>query len=120
MGIGQGGNTRVKKLASRLVIGVTLIAALEATGLVDAAAKKPPPPPPPPPAQTQADWPTYLHDVARSSASGETILNTTNVPYLQSTWNYATGSVVASSPAVVGNGLYAGSWDGYEYRLNAT
>jgi outer membrane protein assembly factor BamB len=116
MGIGQGGNTRVTKLASRLAIGFTLIGALGTTGLVDAAAKKAQPQAQP---QTQQDWPTYLHDVARSSASGETILNTANVPYLQSTWNFVTGGVVASSPAVVGTGLYAGSWDGNEYRLNA-
>ncbi|MBV8444988.1 MAG: PQQ-binding-like beta-propeller repeat protein, partial [Candidatus Dormibacteraeota bacterium] len=65
------------------------------------------------------DWPTYLHDTARSSSSGETLLNTTNVPYLAPKWTYTTGGIIAAEPTVVNGVAYLGSWDGYEYAFNA-
>lgn len=66
------------------------------------------------------DWPTYRHDVARSGASTESILNVGNAPDLRQAWSHATRGPVASSPAVVGGTVYVGSWDGYEYALNGT
>jgi outer membrane protein assembly factor BamB len=65
------------------------------------------------------DWPTFLHDASRTSASTEPILTTANVPYLQPQWSYATGGIVAASPAVVGGVVYVGSWDGNQYALDA-
>jgi outer membrane protein assembly factor BamB len=65
------------------------------------------------------DWPTFLHDTARSGASGETFLNTANVTLLKKRWSYLTGGVVAASPTIVGGVVYIGSWDGYEYAIDA-
>jgi len=70
---------------------------------------------------TAADWPTYLHDEQRSGVSpDETTLAAANVDQLVRKWTYKTGGVVAASPTVVGGVVYAGSWDGYEYALDAT
>jgi outer membrane protein assembly factor BamB/cell division septation protein DedD len=65
------------------------------------------------------DWPTYLHDAARSGASNETILSTANAWALTPAWSYQTGSTVAAQGAVVAGTVYVGSWDGYEYALDA-
>jgi polyvinyl alcohol dehydrogenase (cytochrome) len=35
-------------------------------------------------------------------------------------WAFKTGGPIAASPTVVGGTVYVGSWDGYEYALNAT
>ena len=35
-------------------------------------------------------------------------------------WNYSTGAIVSASPAIVHGVVYIGSWNGYEYALNAT
>ncbi len=70
-------------------------------------------------AATTQDWPTYLHDAARSSSSGDTTLTTANVQYLQQKFAAVTGGSIASEPAIVSGVAYVGSWDGYEYALNA-
>ena len=67
---------------------------------------------------TGEDWPTYLHDAARSGASGETVLSTANAAELVPLWSYQTNGTVAAQAAVVGGIVYVGSWDGYEYALN--
>jgi polyvinyl alcohol dehydrogenase (cytochrome) len=70
---------------------------------------------------TAGDWPTYLHDAQRTSANPtETSLSPANAPRLTKLWTFKTGGFVAASPIVVGNTVYVGSWDGYEYALNAT
>jgi polyvinyl alcohol dehydrogenase (cytochrome) len=69
---------------------------------------------------TAGDWPTYLHDVQRTSANQtETSLSPANAPRLAKLWTFKTGGFIAASPTVVSNTVYAGSWDGYEYALNA-
>jgi outer membrane protein assembly factor BamB len=65
------------------------------------------------------DWPTYLHDPARSSTSPETTLSPANAAQLTKLWSFKTGGGVAASPSVVGGVVYVGSWDGYEYALDA-
>ena len=64
------------------------------------------------------DWPTYLHDPARSGASDEAILSTANAGQLVPLWNFLTNGAIAAQAAVVGGVVYVGSWDGYEYALN--
>jgi outer membrane protein assembly factor BamB len=81
--------------------------------LSDAALAAPPPP------ATQ-DWPTFLHDVQRTSASGETILNTANAGLLKKVWATKTNGPLAASPTLVGGVAYVGSWDGFEYAMDAT
>jgi outer membrane protein assembly factor BamB len=66
------------------------------------------------------DWSTYLHDVQRTGAAGDTILSPANAARLTSNWVFKTGGPIASSPTVVGGTVYVGSWDGYEYALNAS
>jgi polyvinyl alcohol dehydrogenase (cytochrome) len=65
------------------------------------------------------DWPTYLHDPGRSAASGETVISPQNAAQLHKMWAFGTGGGVAASPIVVGGVVFVGSWDGYEYALDA-
>jgi outer membrane protein assembly factor BamB len=65
------------------------------------------------------DWPTYLHDSVRSGASAESLLSTANAGQLAPLWSYQTGDTIAAQAAVVNGVVYIGSWDGYEYALNA-
>ena len=71
-------------------------------------------------ANTPSDWPMYLHDGQLTAASTETILTPAAAPNLRPLWTYKTGGVVSASATVVGGVAYVGSWDGYEYALNAT
>ena len=69
---------------------------------------------------TAADWPTYQHDPQRSgSNAGETIISPANAASLTTLWTFDTGSVIAASATVVDGTVYIGSWDGYEYALDA-
>jgi outer membrane protein assembly factor BamB len=66
------------------------------------------------------DWATYLHDPQRTAANlDETKLSPSNAAGLVKTWSFATGGAVASSATVVGGTAYFGSWDGYEYAVDA-
>ncbi len=66
-----------------------------------------------------SDWSTYLHDPQRTAAGGDTIISSANAGQLALQWAFKTGGVIASSPTVVGGTVYVGSWDGYEYALDA-
>lgn len=69
---------------------------------------------------TAGDWPTYLHDAQRTgTGSGETVLTTANAPNLSKVWSFTTGNAIGASATVVGGTVYVGSWDGYEYALDA-
>ena len=70
-------------------------------------------------AATANDWPTYLHDPGRTAASSDTMLNPTNAAGLLKRWSFPTGGVIAASATVVAGTVYVGSWDGYEYALDA-
>jgi outer membrane protein assembly factor BamB len=66
------------------------------------------------------DWPTYLHDAARTSANlDETNLAPANAPQLSRVWTFKTGGIVAASTTVAGGVIYIGSWDGNMYALDA-
>jgi outer membrane protein assembly factor BamB len=65
-------------------------------------------------------WPTYMHDSQRAGASSDTILSPSNAAQLSKRWSYQTGGMIAAQPAVLNGVVYVGSWDGYEYALNAT
>jgi outer membrane protein assembly factor BamB len=60
-----------------------------------------------------------MHDGSLSGASSETILTPAAAPNLRPLWTFKTGGVIAASATVVGGVAYVGSWDGYEYALNA-
>ncbi|HAG98508.1 MAG TPA: hypothetical protein DCL75_06540 [Ktedonobacter sp.] len=65
-----------------------------------------------------SDWPMYLHDPQRTSASDETILSSSNVGQLTKRWSFKTGNAIAASATIVAGTVYVGSWDGYEYALD--
>ena len=70
---------------------------------------------------TAADWPTYLQNPQRTAAnSAETTIAASNAARLAQLWSFKTGGVIAASPTVVSGTAYIGSWDGYEYALDAT
>ncbi|HET8909808.1 MAG TPA: PQQ-binding-like beta-propeller repeat protein, partial [Ktedonobacterales bacterium] len=69
---------------------------------------------------TTDSWPTFMHDNQRTGASADTTLSTSNAAQLGKVWSFLTGGMIASQPAVVNGVVYVGSWDGYEYALDAT
>jgi polyvinyl alcohol dehydrogenase (cytochrome) len=69
-------------------------------------------------ASVNSDWPMFLHDVARSSASTETTLSPSTVGGLKLKFTFGAAGPIADSAAVVGNVLYIGDWAGYEYAVN--
>ena len=71
------------------------------------------------PQSATEDWPTYLHDNQRTSASNETIFSPSNAAQLAKVWSYQTGGGVAAESVIVGGVVYVGSWDGNMYALNA-
>lgn len=67
----------------------------------------------------EASWPTYLHDPERTAAAPNSALTAANAKGLAEQWSFATGGGIAASPIVVDGVVYVGSWDGYEYALDA-
>jgi outer membrane protein assembly factor BamB/putative flippase GtrA len=68
---------------------------------------------------TGSDWPMYLNDIQRTSASSENDLSPSNVGQITQIWSFKTGDIIAASATVVDGTVYFGSWDGYEYALDA-
>jgi outer membrane protein assembly factor BamB len=67
------------------------------------------------------DWVTYLGNTKRTSSStGETWLTVSDANSLYENWSAATGGVIAASATVARGVAYFGSWDGYEYAVNAS
>ncbi len=91
---------------------VLLIVILALTPQIQTMAGTPPP-------VSGDDWPTYLHDIERTASSHETVLSPANAAQLTRVWSFKTGGGIAASPAVVNGTVYIGSWDGYEYALDA-
>jgi outer membrane protein assembly factor BamB len=104
------GSVWILSIVALVLIGLTVVVAINEAGKMQHAA---------PPAAAPEDWPTYLHDPQHTAMSGEKFLSTSNVAQLTKSWSFKTGDVVAPSPAVAGNTVYVGSWDGYEYALDA-
>jgi outer membrane protein assembly factor BamB len=64
-------------------------------------------------------WPTYLFNPQRTGANlAERTIAPSNVSHLQELWSIPTNGSDFSSPIVVNNTLYFGSWNGYEYAVN--
>jgi outer membrane protein assembly factor BamB len=63
------------------------------------------------------DWPAYGHD-AQHTFHGRTTLTETSVGTLRQAWFFPTGDAVTATPTVVGDTVYAGSWDDSFYALN--
>src|SRR5436190_13483086 len=69
-------------------------------------------------AASYQDWPTFLHDPARSAATGDPNLSVAKASLLKLKWSYATGGAIATSASIVGTTAYVGSWNGNEYAIN--
>ena len=65
------------------------------------------------------DWPTFGHDVARSFASGDTCITRLTAPTLRPKWFFDTKSPITAQPAVVDGVVYAGTFDGKLYAVDA-
>ena len=75
-----------------------------------------------PPRTTGADWAGYLADGVNSSYNAqEHLLDATQIPQVRPIGMFNVGKNIPSKDAIgttvisVGNTLYFGSWDGYEY-----
>jgi outer membrane protein assembly factor BamB len=67
------------------------------------------------------DWSTYLGENTREATSpGERSISPATASSLVKLWNYTAGNSVVANPAIVAGEVYIGSWDGFEYALNAT
>jgi outer membrane protein assembly factor BamB len=71
-------------------------------------------------AATSQDWPTYLQNVARTSATTDATLSKSKAPNLTPQWTFQAGGPLATSASIVGTTAYIGAWDGYEYAINTT
>jgi outer membrane protein assembly factor BamB/regulation of enolase protein 1 (concanavalin A-like superfamily) len=71
-------------------------------------------------AATNDEWPTSLHDPQRTAASNDTNIPAAAATQLTKLWSFATGGPVATTPTVSAGTAYFGSWDGYEYAVDAT
>ena len=111
--VGPSASLRRRSLAALLQVAIILSVALAAAApnLFQARVAE---------AAVSDDWPTFLHDAARSSKSVDTGLTTANAGQLRQVFAAATGGPLVSSPAIVNGTVYVGSWDGYEYAFNAT
>jgi len=66
-------------------------------------------------------WPTYLYNVERTAANTEErTIASSNVSDLREVWTLATNASDFSAPIVVNQTVYFGSWNGYEYAVNAS
>src|SRR5579884_443837 len=71
-------------------------------------------------ATTGDEWSTSMHDIQRTNASSDTSFNASGSAQLKSLWTYQTGGVIAATPTIASGSAFVGSWDGYEYALDAT
>ena len=101
--------SRSKAVRSLILIAFALTSWLPASLVAPAAVS----------AATAVDWPQYLANPQLTGASNETILAGTDAPNLAPKWTFKTGGMIAASATVVAGVAYVGSWDGFEYALNA-
>jgi len=74
-------------------------------------------------AASSGDWPTYLHDLTRSSYNAtETAINSNSASSLKPRWidriGGSTGVTISTQPVTTNGLVYWGSWDGYEHATN--
>lgn len=67
-----------------------------------------------------ADWPRFGYDPHNTRFnSREKVLGPENVGRLKLKWSHEIGAPIQTAPAVVGDTLFAGAWDGHYYALDA-
>ncbi|MCI4372757.1 MAG: PKD domain-containing protein, partial [Thermoplasmata archaeon] len=71
-------------------------------------------------ANSALSWPTYMYDPERTGANHfENTIAPSNVAHLQELWSVPSNASDYSAPIVINNTVYYGSWNGYEYAVNA-
>lgn len=71
-------------------------------------------------AQGPGDWTTYLNNQARTGYnSAETVITPATAPNLTQLWTAAAGGAISAEPVQADGVVYYGSWDGYEYAVDA-
>lgn len=66
------------------------------------------------------EWTEYMQNIQHTSNQYvPEDLNLTSAKHLTMLWNYSTGDDVVSEPTVLDNHIFFGSWNGYEYSLDA-
>lgn len=69
--------------------------------------------------QSQADWPDHGRGIEQTRFNPqETTIGPTNVSRLRLRWTFEAGSGITTTPAVVGNRVIFGAWDGRIYALD--
>src|SRR5262245_14002584 len=64
------------------------------------------------------DWPSHGWDISQTRFNAnESTLAPTNVSRLKLSWEFEAGSGITGTPAVAGNRVVFGSWDGKIYAL---
>ena len=67
------------------------------------------------------DWSMFMGDIARSGLNTtETTITPATAVHLNYAGRFATGGYVVATPAFSNGVMYEGSWDGYEYAIDAT
>src|SRR5580658_1819411 len=68
-----------------------------------------------------SNWPTYLGSPTREGDGlRETSISPATASGLKELWSYPTGAEITGSSAIVNGVVYIGSWNGYEFALNAS
>jgi outer membrane protein assembly factor BamB len=68
---------------------------------------------------SSGDWPSHGVDVQQTRHNpGEATLGPENVSRLQLRWEFEAGSGITATPAVIGDRVIVGSWDGRVYALD--
>ena len=108
---------RGRTLGGAAAAAVTLLVALAGCGGTPPADAAPPAVATVPPTVGPWDWPGYGHD-AQHTFHGRTTLTEATVGTLRQAWFFPTGDAVTATPTVVGDTVYAGSWDDSFYALD--
>ncbi|MBJ7614829.1 PQQ-binding-like beta-propeller repeat protein [Candidatus Nephthysia bennettiae] len=117
--LAHGSTVKPRPLAALALAVACFVFALLSSGTAAFAAAAPAGAGRAAPRAATGDWPSYLHDPARTAANpGENTLSAANASQLTRLWSFKTGGVVAASATVVGGVVFVGSWDGYEYAVN--
>jgi outer membrane protein assembly factor BamB len=107
---GRAAAKPARSLSAGMLLAATIVSTTAVAALTAQSAS----------AVSYQDWPTFLQNNGRTSATVDPKLSVANASTLKLKWTYATGGPVVSSPSIVGTTAYFGSWDGYEYAVSTT
>src|SRR6516162_6124062 len=67
----------------------------------------------------QEKWPMYGRNLLHTFSNAASRINPGNAGKLKLRWTFSTTDAVSASPTVVDDAIYAGSWDGFFYAIDA-